>query len=100
MTCPATLVLSEVPGRAVVAVLNRIVDEGGVEVVGRDGRAVADDDEGAFGAGERHVEAAQLREEADVALVVAAYERDDDHFFFAALKAVDRADVQILQVRA
>ena len=54
---------------------------------------VADHDRLPAGAGEGHVEAPRLVEEADLAAPVAADERDQHHLLLPPLKAVDRVDL-------
>ena len=56
--------------------------------------AVADDEQEAARAGQRDVHAARVGEEADLAVVVAAHQVDDDGLLLAALEAVDRADLE------
>ena len=51
--------------------------------------AVAEDDDLHAGSGDGHVHAAQVAEETNLSLVVAAYQRDDDDVALLSLKTVD-----------
>ena len=70
----------------------KVVDEAGVERVGGDGGAVADDEQLAPSAGERHVHAARSCQEADFALHIGTHQRNDDSLFFTSLEAIDGTD--------
>ena len=59
-----------------------------IKAVTCDRGAVADDDQLAAGAGEGHVHAACVGEEADFTFTVRADKADDHGFFFASLETV------------
>ena len=63
------------------------------------GRAVADDDQFATGAGESDIHAASVGEEADFSVGVRPHTGDHDRFLLAALEAVDCVDLQPARVR-
>src|SRR5581483_4894876 len=71
-----------------------------VEVRAAQGRRVADDDQETPRARERDVDALHELQEADLAPLVRADERDDDDVFLAALEGVDRVDLQLAARRA
>ena len=62
------------------------------------GGAVADDDQLLARAGERYVDAADVGDEAELASVVGAHQRDDHRLLLAALEAVDGIDFQVGEV--
>ena len=72
-----------------------MVDQRAQAVVAGERRAVTDHGQVSTRTGQRDVQSAQFRQEADLVLVVAAHQRDDYGFFLAALQPVDGADLQL-----
>ena len=73
-------------------------DEAGIEGVSGKGGAIADDDEFFAGAGHGDVHAADVGEEADVAIGVATYHANANDIALLALEAIDCVDGYALQV--
>jgi len=60
-----------------------------VEGMAAEGGAVAEDDDLHAGTGDGHVHAAEIAQEADLALIVAAHKGDDDDVALLSLEAID-----------
>ncbi len=71
-----------------------VIEEVRVERMPPDRGGVAEDDEEPARAGEGDVHAADVREEADIRVIVGAHEIDDDRFLLAALEAIDGAHLE------
>lgn len=72
--------------------------ETGVEGVAGEGGGVAEDDEFHTGAGDCHVHASEVAQEADFAVVVGAHEADEYHIALLPLESiygVDRNQVSV-----
>src|SRR5437868_14743634 len=80
--------IGPLPGGAVAAFGLGALDEAGIEGVAAEGGRVPHHEQVAPGAGEGHVHAAQIREEAQLRLGVVAGEGDEDGVLLAALEGV------------
>ena len=69
-----------------------VVVEALVEGVACHGGGVAQDEEFHAGAGNGDIHAAQVAQKADLALVVGAYQRDEDDVAFLPLETIDGVD--------
>lgn len=73
--------------------------EAGVEGVAGEGGGVAEDDEFHAGAGDCHVHASEVAQEADFAVVVGAHEADEYHIALLPLKSIYGVDRNQVSVR-